>query len=182
MPLTITIPGRDLYDQKNERFVTIKERTITLEHSLLSLSKWEAKWHKAYLSPLVQKSEEESLDYIRCMCLSQNIDPDIFYGLTQENVKQIADYIADPMTGTTFHNQNQKKSREIVTNELIYYWMTECNIPFDPCQKWHLNHLMTLIDVCFLKQQPGKKMSKRDILKQNAALNAQRRARLGTKG
>lgn len=152
-----------------------------MEHSLLSLSKWEMKWHKPYLSR-EPKSEEENFDYIRCMCLTEPNDPNVFYALTEENIKSIADYISNPMTATTFHNQDKRPSREIITNELIYFWMTSFNIPFDPCQKWHLNRLMTLIEVASIKNQPSKKMNKRDILSQNAALNAARRAKYGTRG
>ena len=182
MPLTIVVPEREFFDPKTNRFITVKKQKLVLEHSLLSLSKWEAKWHKAYLSQQ-PKTDEENLDYIRCMCITEPPDKNVFYALTKSNVKAIADYISDPMTATTFHNQeNKRPSREVITNELIYFWMTNFNIPFDPCQKWHLNHLMTLIDVAAIKNQPPKKMGKNDILRNNAALNAQRKARLGTRG
>ena len=182
MPLTITIPERDLFDPKTNRFITTKKQDIVLEHSLLSISKWESKWHKPYLSQ-EQKTEEESIDYIRCMCISpKEADVNMFYALTPENVKDITDYISDSMTATTFHNQNKKPSRDIITNELVYYWMANFRIPFDPCEKWHFNRLMTLIEVAADKSQPPKKMSMKDIMAQNRALNAQRRARLHSKG
>ena len=181
MPLTIIVPKREFYDSKSNRFITIEKQKLVLEHSLLSISKWEMKWHKAYLS-MESKTEEQNFDYIRCMCLTEPSDPNVFLALTADNVQAIADYISNPMTATTFNNRNKKPSREIITNELIYYWMTEFNIPFDPCQKWHLNRLMTLIEVAAIKNQPSKKMSKKDILSQNAALNAARRAKYGTRG
>ena len=181
MPLTITVPARDFYDPKANRFITVKEQRLVLEHSLLSVAKWEMKWHKAYLSK-EPKTEEQNFDYIRCMCLSEPSDPNVFYALTEQNIKDIADYISNPMTATTISNQNQRPTREVITNELVYFWMTNFNIPFDPCQKWHLNRLMTLIEVAAIKNQPSKKMNKRDILSQNAALNAARRAKYGTKG
>lgn len=181
MPLTIVIPGKDFYDQKTNRFITIKTQKLSLEHSLLSISKWEARWHKPYLSR-DEKSEEENLDYIRCMCLTEPSDPNVFLGLTRQNVKDIADYISNPMTATTFNNRDKKPSREIITSELIYFWMANFRIPFDPCQKWHLNRLMTLIEIASIKNQPAKKMSTRDILKQNSALNAARRAKYGSRG
>lgn len=181
MPLTIVVPGRDLYDQRTNRFITIKTQKLVLEHSLLSISKWEAKWHKPYLSR-TEKSEEENLDYIRCMCLSEPNDPNVFFGLTRQNIKDIAAYISDPMTATTFHNREQKPNREIITSELIYFWLANFRIPFDPCQKWHLNRLMTLIEIASIKNQPPKKMSNKDILRQNASLNAARRAKYGTRG
>ena len=152
-----------------------------MEHSLLSLSKWEMKWHKPYLSK-EPKSEEENMDYIRCMCITEPNDPNVFLAMTNKNVQDIAAYISNPMTATTFHRRDNRPSREIITNELIYFWMTNFNIPFDPCQKWHLNRLMTLIEVASIKNQPPKKMSNREILSQNAALNAARRAKYGTRG
>lgn len=181
MPISIIVPGRDFFDSQTNRFISTKQQKLVLEHSLLSIAKWEMKWHKAYLS-LEQKTDEQNLDYIRCMCLTEPSDPMVFLSLTKENIKAISDYISDPMTATTFNRRDKKPSREIITNELIYFWMAEYNIPFDPCQKWHLNRLMTLIEVAAVKNQPPKKMGKRDILSQNAALNAQRRAKYNTRG
>ncbi len=182
MPLTITVPGREFYDPAQNRFVMIKPTTLTLEHSLLSISKWEAKWHKPYLSREA-KTNEENLDYIRCMCVNRDVDPKVLRSLDRKTVQEIADYIGDPMTATTIKRQNGKgPSREIVTNELIYYWMTTLNIPFDPCEKWHLNRLMILIEVASIKSQPPKKMPKREWASQRAALNAQRKAKYNTRG
>lgn len=181
MPLKITIPARELYDQKAGRFITIKESHIQLEHSLISISKWESKWHKSFFENK-QKTEEESIDYIRCMCLTQNIDPNVFYGITAEDGKRITDYIADPMTATTFNNPDKKRNREVITTELIYFYMVDFGIPFDPCQKWHFNRLMTLINVCALKNQPPKKMKNKDWIPQRNALNKARRAKAGHLG
>ena len=181
MPLTIIVPERDFFDQSTNLFVSSKEQKLILEHSLLSISKWEMKWHKPYLSP-EPKTNEETFDYIRCMCISEPQDPIVFRSLSMENVKAISDYISDPMTATTIKRMDQRLSREIITNELIYFWMANFNIPFDPCQKWHLNRLMTLIEVASIKNQPPKKMSNREIYSQNAALNAARRAKYGTRG
>lgn len=181
MPIRITIPKREYYDSENNEFVDVPETVLVLEHSLLSLTKWECKWHKPYLSR-DEKTKEEVLDYIRCMSIGKEVDPNIFNFLTVSEINKIMDYIKDPMTATTITQKDKKVSREIITNELIYYWMTELNIPFDPCQKWHLNRLFTLIEVCAIKKQPPKKMSKKDIMRRNSALNAQRRARHGTRG
>lgn len=181
MPLSIIVPTKEFFDQKTNRFITVKEQRLVLEHSLLSLSKWEMKWHKPYLSK-EHKTDEENLDYIRCMCINEPSDPNVLLALTKKNIQDIAAYIENPMTATTFHHKDQRPSREIITNEIIYFWMTNFNIPFDPCQKWHLNRLMTLIEVASIKNQPPKKMSSREILNQNAALNAARRARYGTRG
>ena len=179
--LTITIPAGEMFDDKTQRFLSTKEQTLQLEHSLVSLSKWESKWNKPFLSK-DNKTTEETLDYIRCMTITQNVDPDIYNGLTSSNIESINKYIDAPMTATTFHNDNQKgHGREIVTSELIYYWMISHNIPME-CQKWHLNRLLTLIRVCNVKNAPSKKMSKRDIASQYASLNAARRSKLNTRG
>ena len=179
--LQVTIPAIELYDELRNEFINTKERTLQLEHSLVSLSKWESKWNKAFLSK-AEKSDEETLDYIKCMTVTQNVDPDIYYGLTAEHIKQINKYIEAPMTATTFVDSKQgKNNREVITAELIYYWMIALNIPFE-CQKWHLNRLLTLIRVCNVKNTPPKKMSKRATANHYAQLNAARRQQMNTKG
>ena len=179
--LTITIPESEQYDPIRNEFFNIKKQTLVLEHSLLSISKWESKWHKPYLSK-DDKTEEELLDYIRCMTISQNVDPMVYYSLAPKDIKEIFDYIGDPMTATTISNHKSSRSREIITSEIIYYWMVTLNIPFDPCQKWHLNRLLTLIEVVSIKNQPAKKMSSREIAQRNSSLNAARRSKYGTRG
>lgn len=179
--LTIVIPATEMWDEAKEEFVYTKEQTLQLEHSLVSLSKWESKHHKPFLGKQ-EKTDEEILDYIRCMTINQHVDPDVYNHLSLENYNAINAYIEDPMTATWFsEDKTAKGSRETVTAELIYYWMVTYNIPVD-FQKWHLNRLLTLIRVCNVKNSPPKKMSKREILERNAALNAARRKKLGTKG
>lgn len=179
--LQIVIPGQEFWDEQKQEFINTKEQVLQLEHSLISLSKWEAKWCKVFLSKQ-EKTQEETIDYIKCMTITPNVDPEVYNHLTRENIKEIEDYIAAPMTATYFSSDNAgKSSREQVTSELIYYWMIALNIPFE-CQKWHLNRLLTLIKVCNIKNQPPKKMSKREIMSRNAALNAARRQQLNTKG
>lgn len=183
MPISITIPERELYDSENNRFIDIPRTTLILEHSLLSISKWESKWHKAWLTS-EKKTGEEAIDYIRCMTVNQNVNPLVYLALTKANQKAIEAYINDPMTATTISNQknNKKNSREIITSELIYYWMCELGIPFQPCEKWHINRLLMLIEVASIKKQPDKKMSKAATMRQNHSLNAARRAKHHTKG
>lgn len=179
--LQITIPARELWDEANNEFIYTKECTLQLEHSLISLSKWESKWCKAFFSKQ-EKSYEETIDYIKCMTLTPNVKDEVYAGLTRENIIAINKYIEAPMTATYFsQDKNGKSSREQVTAELIYYWMIALTIPFE-CQKWHLNRLLTLIRVCNIKNQPPKKMSKRDIMSRNSALNAARRKQMNTKG
>lgn len=180
--LKITIPGEEYWDEQKEEFISSKDVTLSLEHSLVSLSKWESKWHKSFLDTK-ELTSEETTDYIRCMTLTQNVDPEVYNRITQTNVDSIMDYINDSMTATTFPpDPTAKKGKaEIVTAELIYYWMIALNIPVE-FQKWHLNKLITLIRVCNVKNQPDKKMSKREIMSRNAALNAARRKQLNSKG
>ncbi len=179
--LQITIPAVEQWDERKQEFVTTKEQTLQLEHSLVSLSKWESKWCKVFLTKQ-EKTFEETLDYIKCMTITQNVDPEVYNYLTNKNIEEINNYIDAPMTATYFSDDKTvKSSREQITAELIYYWMIALNIPFE-CQKWHLNRLLTLIKVCNIKNQPPKKRSKKEIMSRNAALNAARRKQLNTKG
>lgn len=179
--LRITIPEKEYWDEKEERFVYAKEQTLQLEHSLVSLSKWEAKWNKAFLSRN-DKSYDETLDYIKCMTITQNVNPEVYLRLTNENIDQINAYIEAPMTATYIpEDKNGKRSNEQVTSELIYYWMISMNIPLD-CQKWHLNRLLALIKVCEIKNTPPKKRSKKDLASRHAAINARNRQRFNSKG
>lgn len=179
--LEIVIPPIEGWDEEKQEFVTTKGATLLLEHSLISLSKWEAKWNKPFLDKN-DKTNEETIDYIRCMTLNKNVDPDVYNYISQDNIMKIYEYIQAPMTATTF-NTFQKKSfdRTIVTSELIYYWMVALNIPFE-CEKWHINRLLTLIRVCEVKNAPPKKMSKRELMNQYASLNASRRKKYNSKG
>ena len=184
--LTINFPEEERWNDKTQEFEHYKAQTINLEHSLVSLSKWESKWHKPFLTK-DPKTYEESIDYFKCMVVTPNVDLDIFgKRITNDLTKQINDYIEDPMTATWFNEKEggaprARGSNEQVTAELVYYWMVALNIPFE-CQKWHLNRLLTLVRVCNIKNGDPKKMSKSKVMSQNKALNAARRAKLGTKG
>ena len=178
--LDIIIPESERFDEKKGEFIYIKEQRICLEHSLISLSKWESKYEKPFLSS--DKTPAEVLDYIRFMTLTQNVKPEVYYCLSKENIEDIQKYIEAPMTATTVPKSNKRNPvHEIVTSELIYYWMVALNIPFE-CQKWHLNRLLKLIEVCSYKNEPPKKMSRSEILQRNRQLNAARRAKYHTKG
>lgn len=178
--LKIYVPSSELYDERTNRFITISGRELQLEHSLVSVSKWESKWKKPFLGNAA-KNREETIDYIRCMTITQNVDPSVFLGLTNENIEAVNKYIDDPMTATTFRNNNRRPNRQVITSEIIYYWMISLEIPME-CQKWHLNRLLTLIRVCDEKSQPGKKKSRKDVMAENRALNQMRRARSGSRG
>lgn len=177
--LELIVPGHEYFDDDKNVFVTTKQTKLTLEHSLISLSKWESKWEKPFLSS--DKSSSETIDYIRCMTLTQNVDPLVYKSLSAENIQEVIKYIDAPMTATKIKAEKRARNNETVTAELIYYWMIALNIPFE-CQKWHLNKLLTLIEVCSIKSQPQKKMSKNEILRSNRELNAARRAKYKTKG
>lgn len=183
--LTINIKGRDLFDENTQRFITIKDTTLCLEHSLVSLSKWESKYHKPFLSDKYEKSNIEKLDYIKFMTITQNVDPNVYLLLSVDNIKTIKDYVLNKMTATWFNepkNAPKHNGSEQITSELIYYWMVALQIPFKPCEKWHLNRLLTLIKICNIKNQPAKKYSKRETMSRNAALNAARRKKIGSSG
>ena len=180
--LTITIPAKEDFNNDTQEFIVVeKEQKLQLEHSLLSLSKWESKWHKPFLGR-DEMSLEEILDYVRCMTLTPNVDQEVYYRLTDDNISEIRKYINDTMTATTIREVDDGSScREIITSEILYYDMISLNIPFE-CQKWHLNRLITLIKVCNIKNSPQKKMSVSEIYSRNKALNEARKKQLNSKG
>lgn len=180
--LKLVIAEQELYDDSANRFIYTPTTVLELEHSLISISKWEAMYHKPFLSQ-EKKSKKEIMDYSKCMTINNCNDNNVYLALSDANIKKITAYIEDSMTATWFNESpnERKSSREQVTSELIYYWMVALNIPFE-CQKWHLNRLLTLIRICNIKNAPPKKMSQREIMSRNSALNAARRKALGTKG
>ena len=179
--LTIVVPAIEEWNEAEECFIQSKEQVLQLEHSLVSISKWESKWRIPFLTD-ADKTFEQQIDYIRCMTITQHVDSSVYLRLTSDNMAQINKYISSDLTATTFGNtRNSRGSRQVVTSELIYYWMVALRIPFE-CQKWHLSRLLTLIRVCEEEQQPKKKQSRRSIAQRNAALNAARRAKLHSKG
>lgn len=180
--LQIIIPAEEQWDEKSEEFiVSKKEQKLMLEHSLVSLSKWESKWQVPFLSKR-EKTYEETLDYIKCMTITQNVNDDVYNRLTSDNLIQIRSYMDSPMTATSIHDEPTSKNKsKILTSEVIYNMMIAFNIPFE-CQKWHLNRLFTLIKVCELENRKPKKKSMRDIMRQNTILNEQRKKKYNTRG
>lgn len=178
--LRVTVPAMELYDPTTEEFILAPERTLSMEHSLVSVSKWEAKWKKPFLGRQ-EKTQEETLDYLRCMTITQNVDPEVYNRIPPDTFKEILDYIDDPMTATTFAAEQNRPSREIITSEIIYYWMIALNIDIK-FETWHLNRLLALIKVCSIKNQPKKKMGKKALAKRNAKLNAARRSAMHSTG
>lgn len=180
MSIEIKVPDTRLWDPIKEEFLYVKSQKLLLEHSLLSISKWEAKWKKPYLNS--EKTANEVVDYLRCMTLTKNVDPYVYYAIPAEELKKVQEYILDPMTATTFSNHEKKPNkREIITAEILYWQMAQLNIDLE-WEKRHLNRLIALIQVCAIKSQPPKKMSKAEIAKQNKALNAARRKKYHSRG
>lgn len=182
--LEITIPEQEIFIEKTNEFVNFKETKLQLEHSLISVKKWEEKWHKPFLKDK-DKNSEELTDYIRCMTINKNVDQRIYRYIPAHLIDEISKYIKDPATATTINEDNLPngigKTGEGVTAEIIYYWMIALNIPVE-FQKWHLNSLITLIRVTSIKNGPKRKMSRKEEQSQRAALNAARRAKHHTKG
>ena len=179
--LQIKIPSTEAWDENKEEFVqTSHEQVLQLEHSLVSISKWEAKWCKPFLTK-EDKTYEETLDYIKCMTITQNVKDETYNRLTKSNIDEINNYISESRTATTFSDNKSGTNREIITSELIYYWMISLNIPME-CQKWHINRLLTLIRVCNVKNTSPKKMNKREIASRYASLNAARRKQFNSRG
>lgn len=179
--LRIEVPlGVEQWDESKQEFIEPKTQALQLEHSLVSLARWESKWCKPFLSS--EKNDEEILDYIKCMTVTQTVNPDVYNYLTPVNIQEIVDYINAPMTAATFPKESTTRaSREIITADVIYYWMVALQIPSE-YQKWHLNRLLALIRVCNIKNAPPKKRSRNEIAADYARLNAARRKKLNTKG
>ena len=181
--LQVTIPAADLYDERNNEFITTDEQVLSLEHSLASLAKWESKWCKPFLSE-EKMTEEESIDYIRCMSLTQDVPPDVYRVIPNDVISEISDYIAKPMTATWFSEESKKGRKnngKRVTAEIIYHWMIALQVPPE-YEFWHLNRLLTLIRVCDEENKPQKKKSAKNLMSEYAALNMARRQKLNTKG
>ena len=178
--LTITIKGEEVFNEVTDEFGTIGDIHLHLEHSLASLSKWESKYEKPFLGG-VEKTDDEIKDYIRIMILNQDPERDFVDEMGQEHLEEIREYIGSSQTATTFRSEGSRKSGEIITAEIVYYWMVSFQIPFE-CQYWHLNRLFALIRVCGEKNSPQKKYSRREIVNRNRELNAQRKAAMNTRG
>lgn len=179
--LTVIVPDGEYFDEKTEEFVNLPGHKLHLEHSLVSLSKWESFWEKPFLNNQ-DRTDEETLSYIEMMSLDEPFPREVLPRLTKAHIQQITTYINRKMTATTFNESpNKAPSREIITSEILYYWMIKFGIPFE-CQHWHLERLLTLIKVVSHKESPQKKMSRAEVAARNRALNEQRLKQLGTTG
>lgn len=179
--LTIIVPRIEFWNERAEAFIVKEEVTLELEHSLTAICKWESKWHTSFLSRKNQTTDE-TIDYIKCMTLTQNVPDEVYTRLSEYNYKQINDYIEDPMSATKIYSEEKKGGKnDIITAELIFYWMASLQIPFS-CADWHLNRLMKLIEVSNVKNSPPKKHTRNELLSRNARLNEERKKKYNTKG
>lgn len=179
--LTIIIEEEEIFDEENETFSMAERVVLNLEHSLISLSKWESKHQKPFLA-FGEKSSKEILTYLQMMIIDPDVNPDAIYRCSQKDINEIQEYIDSTQSATTFGLLPDRHGpSEVITSELIYYWMTAFQISFE-CQYWHLNRLFSLIRICNLKNAPPTTMSRNEIAQRNRELNAERRAELGTTG
>lgn len=179
--LRITVPGDEFYDEELQEFVTRGDVVLDLEHSLVSLSKWESKHERPFLG-VDDKTSEETLSYIQMMIQTPDFSPEVLSRLSRSNLEEINAYINSKQTATWFsESRTPPRSREVITAELIYYWMITMKIPM-ACETWHLNRLFTLIKICSIKSSKPEKLSRSELAARNKQLNEQRRKQLGTKG
>jgi len=179
--LKLAVTMKEAFDEKLREFVPFEVFVLELEHSLASLSRWEAKFEKPFLDTK-DKTNEEVLAYIKMMTITPEVSPEVYARLNNDNYSEINEYINAKMTATTIHDRGpQRPTKEIITAEIIYHWMIQYNIPFE-CEHWHLNKLITLVRVCNVKNTPPKKMSRGEAARKQRELNAQRRASYGTRG
>lgn len=181
--LRIIIEGDESYNEETNTFETVNDVVIDMEHSLISLSKWESKYQKPFLVAGA-KTSEEIFGYLKAMVVTPDVDPDVLYRCTSKHILQIQEYIDSPQSATTFGMMPERRGpSEVITSELIYFWMVTFNIPLE-CERWHLNRLFSLIRICNIKNADPKqrKMSRQELVMRNRDLNARRRAELGTTG
>lgn len=187
--LELVIPKQhyEFFDETSGEFlppIDIKETKIQVEHSLISLKKWEQTWHKPFLDRN-EKTYEELSDYIRCMTLNKGIDPNVYHWIPKEEIEKVIKYIEDPMTATWFKDNTligaQKNKRDVITAEIIYYWMISLNVPVE-FERWHLNQLLTLIKVINIKNEKPKPVNREEAAKERAELNKRRRAEFNSRG
>lgn len=179
--LEVIVPAREYWDETLEQFTSQDERVLQLEHSLISISKWESKWRKPFLND-DDKSEEESRDYVRCMTMTKGVPPEVYYAILPEDILRISEYIKTPQTATTINEvPGPPSAKPVITSEVVYYWMIAYKIP-QAYEKWHFSRLLTLIRVCEAKSKPPTKMNKADLRAKMRQLNEERRAKYNTRG
>lgn len=188
MPLNLTVKGKDAFDYSKEEFVYIKDQEVELEHCLLAMSRWESKWKKSFVETFSRKDKKiptkELFSYIQCMVMNDGVDPNFIFCLTPDQTQKIVEYFADQKTATTIKHEGSTppRSNEVMTTELIYYYMSQVPLPFDVCERWHFSRLMKTLEIASIKSQPDKKMNPKAWGSKQSAINAMRRAKLHSKG
>ena len=185
MPIVVTVPKSEVYDEENDIFYEIKnEVTLVMEHNLIAISRWESKFHKPYLTKDT-KTNEEILYYLECMTITKGVESYVYRCIPKSELLRITEYINDPMTGTTVRESPYAKKQgkeEIQSAELLYYYMFKLGIPKE-CENWHLNRLMTLMKVYGAKdEKPDGKASRSELIARNRAINARNRSKYHSKG
>jgi hypothetical protein len=179
--LTIIVELQEAFNEHSQEFVSSKVYPLDLEHSLVSLAKWESKWEKPFLSE-TPKTAEETLWYITAMTLTPDVPDEIYHMLSNDNLHAVNDYINAKMTATWFAKKpNKSSSREVITAELVYFWLITLDIPFE-CQHWHLNRLLTLVQVCNEKNKKPNAVGPKEAAARRGSLNAERKAKSNSQG
>jgi len=179
--LVLHLPETELFDESDGTFYKTEPITLRLEHSLISVSKWESKWKTPFLDKK-DKSREEIDGYIEAMILNENFPPGVISRFGSEHYRAINEYIESTESATTFGKMPERKGRgETITAELIYYWMVAFQIPF-VCETWHLNRLFALVKICNIKNSKPDKKSRAEMARDYREMNAKRKAELGTTG
>ena len=177
--LKLDLVGEELFNEDTWEYISVEPVTVRLEHSLLAISRWESKYHKPFMST-PEKTLDELAYYVRCMTLTDDLlDDEIAMRIvsSQDTLRQVKIYLDDPATATVVKaDPGAKKSSKFVTSELIYYWMAAHRIPFTT-DRWNINRLLKLIEVCNAESQPSKKMSYEDKMRNHKSINAARRAK-----
>lgn len=177
--LEIELEELEAWDDKKQEFVVLKNEVVCLEHSLKSISEWEAKWKVPFLDT-TPRTKQMILDYVSCMVVSE-VPKGFLERLKTRDFSRIQEYIDDSRTASWISSEDNTNDGSKVTSELIYYWMVTAGIPFS-AEEWHLNRLMMLIKIYGEKNKPEKKRSREDILERNRELNEKRRREMGTNG
>lgn len=182
--LRLTLPSTDFWDPRKEEYVQIGGYEVDLEYSLFTIARWESKWKKPFITSLPKFTRKDEIEWYKAMCMTEGIPDEAWMVMTPKIRQDIYDYVTDPMSATTINHRGPKTPggpKTIMTAELVYYYMVTLGVPFE-CEHWHFNRLMKLVDVCFVKNSPPKKMGKQEAAQMYRELNARNRAKYNSRG
>lgn len=181
--------GDELFDEETNTFLHPVGKKLHLEHSLLSISKWEAEWEIPFLN--TDKTSEQSLSYIKCCVLDDDFDELLLNTLSDKNILDFNAYLSKGMTAKKIidlrSSLSQKRksrrpaSQKALTSEDIYYSMIQFHV-WKECEEWPLQRLLSLLQLCSLKSNSTGEMSKSDQAKFYREENARRKAKYHTNG